>query len=1021
MTNSYKKVLLTGDILRFRQGTSAFDENRDCFACKNIQWFYKLLSGLLGEVSSLPVGIINWSSLSGGQRHVDVPALFSILGQTPDFYGWVHTYNKKQITDEEINWVHRYFSDAFIVGFELSPYQQALFDAAGLTYVSMSIAPARFAQDLLVTLETNNQNALGKNSFLRWYFSDLRQVADLLSAKYIRYPSLKIQPKSALFCGQVNDDASLIDGKRMVTLQEFLPDIFTLAEEHSELLVKCHPHGRLDPVVVEALDRLPNVRYINGDIYQILAHDNLKTVSAISSSVLFESQFFGKQTRRFLKNDFDFGDGADKYFFDKKILTPSFWEPFFNRSNYTLRTGVDMGSSPIATALHVNWKIKPNPNYDPAAVALIPYNEEIPLNCDGPVAHLLPGAESWGTWSTQQCLILPVRVSANITSDLLVYLHLKRLKVRAGSDIFVGINGKAVDVIKLQEGDQILKIDVPRSLIGSLNILRISLETTGFSIPAIEFGTEDYRKLYLGVVSMRVVPKDGRCPISERGAQLTLLDGQVKSASQDNVFLLGQEQIKFPLRFRQRPNTDIILRVCPANSDHPLSRQQMVICCVNGKTRLLKRLEDAVFPIPRSSINVAGELDITLALSRATLWGSEADGEVSPVEVRAIELFPMTLQAPAVKTKSLLKVGVIGQMRVSTGMGIAARNIERALKLGLGNERVSSYNIDTSVNAETEPFQESNLSSEVAPITISLLPPHVMNHVAHNGHEVLFRNTYRICHGAWELPLLPSIYADSSQVDEYWGMTNFVTEAARKAGMPNCRTVPIPVSIPNAKKHSRVYFDLDEKRFLFLFTFNVDSTLARKNPMGVVRAFQKAFPNSDEPVGLVLKCKVKVASQEIRHAFEELKKYVLEDERITIIDKEMPFPDVIALYSATDAYISLHRSEGFGLTLAEAMALNRPVIGTAYSGNLDFMTAENSELVTAKITETGTELYHNQRQSWAEPDIASAARAMVRLYNDPIHAARIARLGRQTIFEHFSIEAVSRILVEQVKRIEAII
>jgi glycosyltransferase involved in cell wall biosynthesis len=99
--------------------------------------------------------------------------------------------------------------------------------------------------------------------------------------------------------------------------------------------------------------------------------------------------------------------------------------------------------------------------------------------------------------------------------------------------------------------------------------------------------------------------------------------------------------------------------------------------------------------------------------------------------------------------------------------------------------------------------------------------------------------------------------------------------------------------------------------------------------------------------------------------------------------------------TAADCYVSLHRAEGYGLTLAEAMAVGRPVIGTAYSGNLEFMTDDTSELVPFEMTRIpfGCVPYPTTA-CWAEPDIDVAAQAMRRLASDPAAAARLGARAR---------------------------
>ncbi len=122
--------------------------------------------------------------------------------------------------------------------------------------------------------------------------------------------------------------------------------------------------------------------------------------------------------------------------------------------------------------------------------------------------------------------------------------------------------------------------------------------------------------------------------------------------------------------------------------------------------------------------------------------------------------------------------------------------------------------------------------------------------------------------------------------------------------------------------------------FLYIFDFN--SYLARKNPHAAIQAFLSAFPLGTEPVGLVLKT---MNSNPDNPKWRNFKKLCQQDERITLIEKTLDREIVLGLVNACDAYLSLHRSEGFGRTLAEAMLMGKPVIATDFSGNADFIHA----------------------------------------------------------------------------------
>jgi glycosyltransferase involved in cell wall biosynthesis len=208
----------------------------------------------------------------------------------------------------------------------------------------------------------------------------------------------------------------------------------------------------------------------------------------------------------------------------------------------------------------------------------------------------------------------------------------------------------------------------------------------------------------------------------------------------------------------------------------------------------------------------------------------------------------------------------------------------------------------------------------------------------------------------------------------------------------------LPVHIGEAGPEERKDFGLPEKPYLFVFAFDIHSSIARKNPDGVIRAFQKAFPKEGpEEVGLVIK--VNVSSPGIgkmgmleqlffyvskQHSWNAVKRLAAGDKRIHFVEESMRRPRVMALYKACDCYVSLHRAEGFGRGIAEALLLGKQVITTGYSGNMDFCREPRVALVRHKIRAVDRgEYFWGDGQFWAEPDIDHAAELMRSMRDNP--------------------------------------
>ncbi len=260
----------------------------------------------------------------------------------------------------------------------------------------------------------------------------------------------------------------------------------------------------------------------------------------------------------------------------------------------------------------------------------------------------------------------------------------------------------------------------------------------------------------------------------------------------------------------------------------------------------------------------------------------------------------------------------------------------------------------------------------------------------------LFEGRINIGYWPWELPEWPDPWIPAfDMVDEIWASSRFTQDAlAAKAPTPVLH-MPMAVEAAPAHRCDRRAFGLPEGRFLFLYTFDWNSYPARKNPAAVVAAFQAAFPDPAAPVGLVLKTMGAPAEDRI---WLELSRLIAGDPRIGVINGVLDRDAVLGLCSVCDAVVSLHRAEGFGRTLAEAMLLERPVIATAWSGNMDFCTPDTAVLVPARLIPVQPGEYpHAEGMVWADPDHGAAVDALRLVAGDPGRRARLAGNARRLL------------------------
>ena len=277
---------------------------------------------------------------------------------------------------------------------------------------------------------------------------------------------------------------------------------------------------------------------------------------------------------------------------------------------------------------------------------------------------------------------------------------------------------------------------------------------------------------------------------------------------------------------------------------------------------------------------------------------------------------------------------------------------------------------------------------------------------AHLG-ATFFENKYNIGYWAWELARFPDAWISAfAFFDEIWAPSRFIQQAiADKAPCPVIH-MPLAVDFHLSERLPRAHFGLPERRFLFLFFFDFTSFVTRKNPLGALAAFRRAFPpGSRSDVALVIKVNGTEQKQsEYRRFLQELGE---RDPSLILIDRVMTDHEVRNLVQTCDAFVSLHRSEGFGRGLAEAMFYGRPVIGTAYSGNLDFMNPDTACLVDAVLVPVREGEYpHPQGQLWAEPDVEQAADYMRKLVLDPAWAGALGARAAAYMHAHHSFAAI---------------
>ncbi len=396
-------------------------------------------------------------------------------------------------------------------------------------------------------------------------------------------------------------------------------------------------------------------------------------------------------------------------------------------------------------------------------------------------------------------------------------------------------------------------------------------------------------------------------------------------------------------------------------------------------------------PVPRSAFPVEIPLLRDFSLAGTTL------SKVAPFRWRSKGRIQRLLsQASADRACG---VNLLGSFCYSAGVGYAARHTYsalRAVKCQCSLRDIPSWdtNIPRPEYLGLEYFEKTIVQNR---------PDWSLKQIFETVGWPFRADIYRIGIWFWELETIPTHWLDNLEgLNEVWAPTRFIAEAASRAvNLPVIEMLP-PVPVPTPSNHTRRSLGLPEDRFLFLFAFDMASTIERKNPFAVIEAYKRI---ANKHTALVIK--VSRGSFNPDGMARLLK--ASGDCGALVLDEVMPLDQLTGLFSCCDCYISLHRSEGLGLTMAEAMMLGKPVIATRYSGNLDFMNDSNSLLVDAPRAEVG-EGIENYRAGnfWVEPSVEHAASHMKWVMENREQASALGVVAKRETTQLFDLKTAGR-------------
>ena len=339
-----------------------------------------------------------------------------------------------------------------------------------------------------------------------------------------------------------------------------------------------------------------------------------------------------------------------------------------------------------------------------------------------------------------------------------------------------------------------------------------------------------------------------------------------------------------------------------------------------------------------------------------------------------------------------LGVNVAGYLDTESGMGEAARASIRSLESA--GIPVALNNVPSRLRKKDASYAAAFVDGNPHPFNLVHLNADNMGWFSEGRGARYFTSRYTIGYWFWELSAFREEWVPFfGYVDEVWAASEFVRESyAAWSPVPVVR-MPLPVHLPDVPPVGRAHFQVPDGPAVFLYIFDVSSQMERKNPAGAIDAFRRAGFARDEAI-LVLKfTNAEYDRSAVRRLHEQA-----EGLNVIFLDGYMDREELCALMAVSDCYVSPHRSEGFGLTMLEAMSLGKPVIGTAYSGNLDFMTDANSFPLAYRLIPLDRDHGPYMKGAmWADPDLDQCARVMREIVSHPEEGRARGRVAREEV------------------------
>lgn len=359
-------------------------------------------------------------------------------------------------------------------------------------------------------------------------------------------------------------------------------------------------------------------------------------------------------------------------------------------------------------------------------------------------------------------------------------------------------------------------------------------------------------------------------------------------------------------------------------------------------------------------------------------------------------------------------IAIVGMLRASSGLGQAARLTLNALIEQ--NYKINSFDVS---NLFTDKFLDLQLPPQISSeqkggiIIIQNNPVHLPVILFLLGRKRL-RNKKIIAYSVWETESIPRNWVSPCKlVHEIWTPSDFAAEAFRsKIKNIPIRVVPHPLRIPTNADFNRKHFDLPSG-IILLAIADLGSGFNRKNIIGTIEVFRK-ISNKVKNATMVLKLS---GTKRFIKEKEEVDRLIAGLSNILIIDKFLSDDEMQGLIKLSDIIVSLHRSEGFGLLIAEAMWHGKAILATTWSANMTFLPKSCACYVKYKLVEINdSQNIYKDKGVWAEPDINDAAAKLLKLVNDKKLRSELGAKAKKHAMKFFTKEAFAKQTDESLRK-----